>query len=233
MATSPSTALPPIVSQDAWRAALAAHVNKEKALMKARDRLNAARRRLPVVEITTPYTFEGPDGDASLLDLFDGQRQLIVQHFMFHPDWEEGCVGCSMMADHLGPLAHLRARNTRYVAISRAPLEKLLAYKQRMGWTDLPWYSSFGTDFNADFGVTVDDQEDSGLSFLLRDGDRIFWQSQVRNRGVEDMISTFWLLDQTPLGRQEKWEDSPDGWPQTPPYAWWRRHDEYGGEDRR
>lgn len=220
------TAWPEIVSQDEWDAARLKHLKLEKSLTRMRDAVSASRKRLPMVEITTPYVLEGEHGPATLLDLFGGYRQLVLQHFMFHPDWDAGCDGCSMMADHIGPLAHMQARDTTYVAVARAPLTKLLAYRERMGW-DIPFYSSFGTSFNEDFGVTVNDEEDHGVSFLLRDGDRVFRTAFNGGRGVEDAISTFTLLDHTAFGRSELFEDAPAGWPQTEMYSWWRRHDEY------
>lgn len=225
-APSAPTSFPPIVPLEDWQAAQDKHLKLEKALTRMRDAVSAARRRLPMVEVTTPYTFASEDGEVSLLDLFDGKRQLVLQHFMFHPDWDAGCDGCSMMADHIGPLAHLHARDTNFVAVARAPLEKLLAYRDRMEWK-LPFYSSFGTSFNEDFGMTVDDEEHHGVSFFVRDGDRVFRTFVIFARGVENLLSTFWLLDSTVFGRQEEWEDSPAGWPQTEPYSWWRRHDEY------
>ena len=226
MAIATPTALPPIVTREEWETARAELLVQEKAHLRQKDALSAQRRRLPMVEITTNYTFAGENGPVSLLDLFDGRPQLILQHFMFHPDWDEGCVGCSMMADHVGPLEHLYARNTSFVMVSRAPLPKLLAYRERMGW-DLPWYSSFGTSFNEDFLATVNDEEDQGISTFLRDGDRVFHTWKTSGRGVEPVISAFDYLDFSPLGRQETWEDSPEGWPQTEPYSWWNRHDSY------
>jgi predicted dithiol-disulfide oxidoreductase (DUF899 family) len=226
MAIDNPTALPPVVTREEWHLARERLLEQEKAHMRAGDALAAARRRLPMVEIDKDYTFQGEHGDARLIDLFAGRRQLIVQHFMFGPDWDEGCVGCSMMADHVGSLAHLHARGTSFVMVSRAPLEKLLAYRARMGW-QLPWYSSHGTDFNEDFHATVDGEEHSGLSTFLRDGDRIFHTWSTTSRGVEPIVTVFDYLDLTPYGRQEAWEDSPAGWPQTEPYSWWRRHDQY------
>lgn len=198
--------------------------------MKAGDALAAERRRLPMVEIDKSYTFEGPEGTANLLDLFEGRSQLIIYHFMFAPEWEEGCVGCSMLADNLGHSAHLHARDTSRVLISRAPLAKITPFKQRMGWTE-PWYSSFGTDFNVDFGATVNGEELHPLTILMRVGDRIFRTYTTDDRGCEVVLNTFGFLDLTPLGRQEIWEDSPAAWPQTPPYEWWRHHDRYENED--
>lgn len=218
---------PRIVSFDEWHAAREAIVAQEKALTRARDVLAAERRRMPMVHIDRDYAFEGPDGPVSLLDLFDGRSQLIIYHFMFAPDWDAGCDGCSMVADSIGTLAHLHARDTSFAMVSLAPLAKLEAYRERMGW-ELPWVSSHGSDFNRDFGATIDGEENHLLSVFLRDGDEIYRTWYTDNRGIEVLLSTFTLLDMTPLGRQETWESSPDGWPQTPPYEWWRRHDEYG-----
>ena len=220
-------ALPQIETHDAWLAAYVEFLAKEKEFMRMHDVLNAERRLLPMVKIEKQYTFEGPNGQASLLDLFEGRRQLILYHFMFGPDWDEGCSGCTMMVDNMGHPAHLHARDTSRVLVSRAPLAKLEAYKERMGWT-IPWYSSFGSDFNTDFGVTIDDDETFRLSVFLRDGDDIYYTYFTNGRGVEYLGSNWSYLDLTPFGRQEIWEDSPAGWPQTPPYEWWRRHDSYG-----
>jgi predicted dithiol-disulfide oxidoreductase (DUF899 family) len=199
---------------------------KEKEATRARDALNVERRRLPMVKIEKAYVFEGPNGKASLLDLFEGRRQLILYHFMFDPSWDEGCDGCSMVVDNMGHPAHLHARDTSRAAVSRAPLAKIERFKRRMGWT-IPWYSSFGSDFNYDFGVTTDAGEIFGLSVFLRDGASIFQTYFTNGRGVEYLGSNWSYLDLTPLGRQENWEDSPEGWPQTPPYEWWRHHDKY------
>jgi predicted dithiol-disulfide oxidoreductase (DUF899 family) len=228
--TFTSNALPPIVSREEWKTSRVALGKKEAEISKLMVEIAAERRRQPMVEITKDYTFAGPHGPVSLLDLFEGRRQLIVYHFMFHPEWDEGCVGCSLMLDHFGHPAHLNARDTTRVVISRAPLEKLLAYKQRMGWTE-PWYSSFGTDFNVDFGVTVnDDEEIPAFSVFLRDGDRIFQTFGDSDATGDTIMNTFIFLDLTPFGRQEIGEDSPAGWPQTAePYEWWKRHDEYEG----
>lgn len=181
------------------------------------------------MEITTPYKLQGEHGSASLMDLFGDHRQLVLQHFMFHPDWDEGCDGCSMLVDHVGPLAHMHARDTTYAVVARAPIEKLMRFRDRMGWT-LPFYSAFESDFNQDFGVTVNDEEHHCVSFLVRKGDRVFRTHFNDRRGVEEAISTFTLLDRTVFGRQETFEDSPDGWPQTEMYSWWRHHDRYGQE---
>ena len=226
MTPTGTQALPAIVSQEEWEAAREAFLAKEKAATRARDALNAERRRLPMVEIGKGYELRGKAGPAALLDLFEGRRQLIVYHFMFGPDWEEGCDGCSMMVDNMGHPAHLHARDTSLALVSRAPLERIEPFWERMGWT-LPWYSSYGSDFNRDFGVTRGESESFGVSVLLRAGDRIFRTYFTNRRGVEYLGSGFSYLDLTPYGRQEDWEDSPPGWPQGPRYSWWRHHDRY------
>ncbi len=222
--------LPKVVSQAEWQAAREKLLLKEKAATRARDALAAERRRLPMVRIDKDYVFEGPAGKASLLDLFDGHRQLILYHFMFAPGvdgWPAaGCPGCSLFVDQIGHLAHLHARDTSLALVSRAPMAKIKPYRKRMGWT-VPWYSSSGSDFNVDFGVTTDEGETFGLSVFLRDGDSVFRTYHTNGRGVEALGSVWTFLDLTPLGRQEDWEDSPAGWPQTPPYEWWCRHDRY------
>jgi len=222
--------LPQIVSPAEWRAAHEELLAKEKAATRERDALAAERRRLPMVPFDKSYVFEGPQGKASLLDLFEGRRQLLLYNFMFAPGvdgWPTaGCPGCTMFVDQVGHLAHFHARDTSFALVSRAPLANLEAYKKRMGWT-IPWYSSAGSDFNVDIGVTTDRGEMFCLSVFLRDDDRVFRTYGTDGRGVEALGSVWTFLDLTPLGRQETWEDSPEGWPQTPPYTWWRRHDEY------
>ena len=223
--------LPDIVSPAEWQAAHEKLLAKEKAATHERDTLAAERRRMPMARIEKDYIFQGPQGKASLLDLFEGRRQLILYHFMFAPGVEgwpsAGCPGCSMFVDQVGHLAHLHARDTSFALVSRAPLANIEQYRKRMGWT-IPWFSSAGGDFNVDFGVTTDRGETFGLSVFLRDDDSIFRTYFTNGRGVEALGSVWTFLDLTPLGRQEDWEDSPEGWPQTPPYQWWRRHDEYG-----
>ena len=170
------------------------------------------------------------------LDLFEGRRQLLLYHFMFGPNQDAGCDGCSMFVDQIGHLAHLHARDTSFALVSRAPIAKIETYRKRMGWT-IPWYSSFETDFNVDFGVgretpqpnVYQDGETFGLSVFLREGDSVYRTYFTTQRGVEALGSVWTFLDLTPLGRQEEWEDSPAGYPQTKPYEWWRRHDEYEG----
>ncbi len=226
--------LPPVVSQAEWEAALAKLHAKEKAATRARDALAAERRRLPRVRIEGEFVLEGRDGTTRLVDLFEGRRQLLLYHFMFGPNQDAGCDGCSMVIDQVGHLAHLHARDTSFAIVSRAPIAKIEAYRKRMGWT-IPWFSSFETDFNHAFGVGPErprpseyqDGESFGLSVFLRDGEEIYRTYFTNGRGVEALGSVWTFLDLTPLGRQEEWEDSPEGYPQTPPYTWWRRHDEY------
>jgi predicted dithiol-disulfide oxidoreductase (DUF899 family) len=226
--------LPPVVSQEKWQAALDAVRAEEKEHTRARDSLAAERRRLPRVRIDKEYVLDGPDGKATLLDLFEGRRQLILYHFMFGPNQDAGCDGCSMFTDQVGHLAHLHARDTSFALVSRTPSDKIEAYRQRMGWT-IPWYSWFGGDFGVDFGTSPEkprvgeyqDGENFGLSVFIREGDAVFRTYFTTSRGVEALGSVWTFLDLTPLGRQEVWEDSPEGYPQTKPYEWWRRHDEY------
>src|SRR4051812_24219305 len=202
--------LPEIVSRGQWRAAREELLAKEKAATRARDALNADRRRLPMAEVDKEYVFEGGDGKATLLDLFRGRGQLVVYHFMFAPEWDAGCRSCSAFLDQIGHLAHLRARGTEFAAISRAPYTKILPFKARMGWT-APWYSSYGTDFNHDFDVTLESGgetvERPGVSCFLRDRDHVFHTYSTYERGLDGLGSTTSLLDLTVLGRQEEWEE--------------------------
>jgi predicted dithiol-disulfide oxidoreductase (DUF899 family) len=229
--------LPRVVSPAEWEAARDELLVKEKEATRARDALGAERRRLPMVRIEKEYVFDGPDGKASLVDLFEGRRQLILYHFMFGPKQDEGCDGCSMFVDGIAHLAHLHARDTSLALVSRAPLARIEPFKKRMGWT-VPWYSSFESDFNVDFGVSPEtprqgeyqDGESFGLSVFLRDGDSVFRTYFTLGRGVETLGSVWTLLDLTPLGRQEDWEDSPPGYPKTSRYLWWRHHDRYEKE---
>ncbi len=216
---------PPIVSPQEWEAALQALLVKEKELTRARDALAAERRRMPRMAVEKDYRFDGPDGTATLLDLFDGRNQLIVYRFFYEPGvsgWpERGCGGCSFLADQVAHLAHLNARDTTLAFASRAPQPDIERWKARMGW-EIPWYT-VTDDFDADFGV----DEWHGTNAFVREGDRIFRTYFVNSRGDEAMGSTWSYLDLTALGRQEEWEDSPAGYPQTPPYQWWHLHDEY------
>ena len=192
----------PVVSREEWLTARKALLLKEKEATKARDALNAERRRLPMVRIEKDYVFDGPDGKVRLIDLFEGRRQLIVYHFMFAPGvggWPTaGCPGCSMVVDHIGPLEHLHARDTSLVLVSLGPLPNLEAYKERMGWK-VPWVSSAGTSFNADFGLSKEDGETFGLSVFLRDGDAIYHTYFTSDRGIEIVVSSFIYLDWTPF----------------------------------
>jgi predicted dithiol-disulfide oxidoreductase (DUF899 family) len=217
--------LPPIVSPQEWDAARRELLVKEKEHTRAGDALAAQRRRMPRMGVEKDYLFDGPNGPASLLDLFDGRRQLVVYRFFFQPDvagWPDaGCPGCSMLADQVAHLAHLNARDTTLAFVSRAPQDAIASLKKRMGW-DVPWYT-LTDSFDTDFGV----DEWHGTNAFLRDGHQVFRTYFIDNRGDEAMGSTWSYLDITALGRQEEWEDSPDGYPQTKPYQWWRRHDEY------
>ena len=216
---------PPVVSREEWNAAHEKLLVKEKELTHARDALAAERRRMPRLAVDKEYAFDGPDGPATLLDLFEGRRQLIVYRFFFDPGMdrypEAGCVGCSFVADQVANLSHLNARGTTLVFASRGSQEDLTRLKQRMGW-EIPWYT-ITDDFDAEFDVG----EWHGTNAFVREGDEVFRTYFVDKRGDEAMGSTWNYLDITALGRQEEWEDSPDGYPQTPPYQWWQRHDEY------
>jgi predicted dithiol-disulfide oxidoreductase (DUF899 family) len=240
---------PEIVTREQWLVARRELLALERELTRHRDQVNAARRRLPMVEITKGYVFEGPQGKASLVDLFDGRSQLLIYHFMLGPEDEEGCDSCSFTMDNVGHLSHLHARDTSFTAVSRAPLVEIERYKRRMGWT-FPWYSSFGSDFNYDFHVTIDasvtpveynykDQaqlerenpawigwsgEEQGVSAFLRHGDRVFHTYSAYTRGTEMLMGTYHWLDLTARGRQEAWEQ-PSG--RAHASGWLRRHDEY------
>jgi predicted dithiol-disulfide oxidoreductase (DUF899 family) len=215
--------LPDLATREEWLAAREELLAREKEQTRARDALNADRRRLPMVEITKPYVFRGPQGEASLLDLFEGRRQLILGHFMFDPSWDEGCSSCSAGCDEVsdGLLDHLHVRDTTLAYVSRAPLEKLEGWKARKGWT-FPWYSSHGSDFNYDFDVTLDksvkppvynyrpidmEGEMPGQSHFIRDGERVFHTYSNYARGAEMTGGSYYWLDLTALGRQEDWEE--------------------------
>ncbi len=213
--------LPPIVSEGEWQRAVEALREREKEATRAADALAAERRRQPVTEFSAEYAFEGPDGEVGLLDLFEGRDQLILYHFWFPPGGEP-CRGCSMFTDQIGHLAHLHARDTSFALVSRAPQAEIAALERRLGWS-IPWYTAVGDDFQEARGTT----EYFSLDVFLRDGERVFLSYATNGRGVEAVGSVWSLLDRTPLGRQEEWEDSPPGRPQSPPYKWWRLHDEY------
>ena len=219
--------MPPIVSPQEWEAAREELLVEEKQLTRARDAMAAKRRRMPRMAVDKDYRFEGPNGQVSLLDLFDGRHQLIVYRFFYEPGvagWpERGCPGCSQIADQVAHPAHLNARDTTLAFVSRAPQADIERWRARMGWDYIPWYT-LTDDFDADFDV---DLWHGTNAFFRDDEDRIFRTYFINNRGDEAMGSTWNYLDITALGRQEEWEDSPDGYPQTPPYGWMRRHDEY------
>jgi len=227
-----------VASRQEWLDARTELLTEEKALTRTRDKLNTKRRELPMVELDKEYVFEGPDGKATLLDLFDGRRQLVVVHFMFDPSWEDGCPSCTAGADEVsqGLMDHLHMRDTTLAYVSRAPIDKIERYKAKRGWT-FPWYSSYDSDFNYDFRVTLDESvrpieynfrskeehaahgldfasdesfEMPGRSHFLRDGDTIFHTYSVYARGLESIGGSYYLLDETALGRQEEWEEPKD-----------------------
>jgi predicted dithiol-disulfide oxidoreductase (DUF899 family) len=220
--------LPEIVTREQWLAARTELLAQEKEHTRQRDALNAERRRLPMVEISKTYNFDGPDGAVTLADLFDGRDQLIIQHVMFDPDWDAACPGCTAGLDELAPgvLRHLASRDTSFAGVSRAPYDKLAAYKAAHGW-DFGWYSSYGSDFNYDFDATLDaavkppvynyrpqpegdegaSGEVPGLSCFVRDGDRIFHTYSTWARGSDQLGSAYTLLDLTAFGRSEEWEE--------------------------
>ena len=209
---------PPIVSAEEWRVQRDALLTREKAHTREYDAINAARRRLPMAKLEKSYVFDGDDGARTLLELFDGKRQLVVYHFMYDPEWDEACGGCTSQVDAFGDMSMLGERNTSLVLVSRAPLPKLQAWKRQKGWTT-PWFSSFGSDFNRDFLVTKDTGEASGLSVFFQLGGDVYHTYSTYARGVENLVHTYPLLDVTPYGRQEDFEDSPEGWPQKPTYG--------------
>jgi predicted dithiol-disulfide oxidoreductase (DUF899 family) len=219
-----------IVSAREWETARQQLLVKEKELTRARDALAAERRRMPWLVVEKDYTFEGPKGKVSLLDVFDGRRQLIVYRAFFEPGvvgWpDHACVGCSMVADQVAHPAHLNARSTTLAFASCAPQTDIQRLKARMDWQSIPWYT-ITDSFDKDFGV----DEWHGTNVFIRDGDRVFRTYFINNRGDEQMGNTWNYLDITALGRQEEWEASPKGYPQTPPYEWWNWHDEYGSDE--
>jgi predicted dithiol-disulfide oxidoreductase (DUF899 family) len=245
---SPSFGLPKIVSREAWLVERKALLAREKEITRQRDAVNAARRRLPMVKIEKPYLFEGTDGTVDLVGLFEGRRQLYVHHFMWFEDRQAFCMGCTGAAHTTFNNPHLRdvldRRDVRFVAVSRAPWEKIVAYKAEQGWT-FPWYSSHGSDFNYDFHTTLDEakapvvynyrsktellaagfekeslKEDwPANSIFLRDSGEVYHTYSAYARGLDSLHGPNSFLDLTPYGRQEDWEDSPDGWPRQATYA--------------
>ena len=228
--------LPKIATRAEWLRTRKELLAKEKELTRQRDSLNTARRELPMVEVEKDYVFDGPDGPVRLIDMFEGRRQLIIYHFMFDPDWDDGCPSCTAGTDELsaGFFEHLRTRDTSYAMVSRAPLAKLESWKAKQGW-DIAWYSSHGTDFNYDFGVTIDESvtpgqynfrtraefeamgsdffesdqpfEMPGRSCFLQVDGRVFHTYSQYARGLESTGGSYYFLDLTALGRQEDWEE--------------------------
>ncbi len=247
---------PEVVDRDSWLQARRALLELEKAETRARDAVNRMRRQLPAVRVDQPYEFRGPDAVRTLGELFDGRRQLIVLHLMFAPGWGRSCSGCAFHADSIGNLAHLHARDTTLIAVSRAPYPELAGFAERMGWT-FPWYSSAGSTFSYDFGVSLDEriapvlwnyrtadelraggqgalaeaEELNGVSVFLRPDTApgtVLHTYSTYGRGVELLLGTYMWLDLTPFGRGEGWDGMPDlGGGQ----AWVRLHDEYATTD--
>jgi predicted dithiol-disulfide oxidoreductase (DUF899 family) len=226
-----------IVSRDEWLAARKILLAKEKAFTKQRDALSEERRRLPWVKVDKAYVFEGPTGRETLADLFAGRNQLLVYHFMFGPDWKEGCPSCSFWADNYdGAVVHLSHRDVSLVVVSRAPLEKLESYRKRMGWS-FKWVSSYGNDFNRDYHVSFTPEEQKmavynykaggfgsseapGVSVFSKDADgQIFHTYSCYARGLDMLNGAYHLLDLVPKGRDEQGLSFP--------MAWVRRHDQY------
>jgi len=219
---------PQIVSQEEWLAARENLLAQEKQLTHQRDAMAAARRRMPWLAVDKQYEFDGPNGKASLLDLFEGRRQLIVYRAFFEPGvigWpDHACRGCSLGADQVSHLSHLNARDTTLVYASRAPQPDIQRLKASMDWK-MPWYTITDT-WDKDFGV----DQWHGHNVFIREGDNIFRTYFINNRGDEAMGSVWSYLDLTALGRQETWEDSPAGYPQSQPYTWWNWHDLYNAK---
>ncbi len=217
-----------VVSRDEWKAAREKLLVEEKAMMKAKDRLVAKRRRLPVTEVDRDYKFISNDGDRDLLELFEGRRQLILYRFFYAPDvenWPDGaCSGCSLFADTIVHPAHLAARDTTLAFVTAAPIEKIARLRARMGWQHIPFYSLPDDRFSRDFGVA----EMFGINVFIRRDDRVFLTYFLNGRGIEEIGPVWSFLDMTPLGRQETWQEAPPGRPQGDPYTWWRLHDNYG-----
>ncbi|MGH2955946.1 MAG: DUF899 domain-containing protein, partial [Solirubrobacterales bacterium] len=220
-----------------WKAAREKLLATETEHTRARHALAAERRRMPWWAVEKDYRFAGPNGPASLLDLFEGRRQLIVYRFYYGPEVttyaeggafpERACVGCSFLADQVSNLAHINARDTTLAYVSRAPQAEIHGLKEHMGWEQIPWYT-ITDDFDADFDV----DEWHGHNAFIRDGDRVFRTYFIDSRGDEAIGTTWSYMDMTPLGRQEEWEDSPEGYPQTAPYGWWNYHDAYGDDTK-
>ncbi len=227
----PDDALPPVVSAQEWESEHAELLVEEKALTRARDALVAKRRRMPMTAVTKDYRFAGPDGELGLPELFDGRAQLLLYRFFFDDDvdgWpDRGCPGCSFFASHVPDLVHVNARDTTFAMASPASQEQITRLAERMGWSHIPWYTLLGTGTDADFAADHGVDQWFGLNVFLRDGDQVYRTYFVTGRGIEAFTPSFGMLDLTPFGRQEEWEDTPAGRPQEPPYGWWGRPDDY------
>jgi predicted dithiol-disulfide oxidoreductase (DUF899 family) len=229
-----------VVSREEWLVARKLLLHKEKELTRQRDDIHRQRRELPWVKVEKVYVFDGPNGQETLSDLFNGKSQLIIQHFMFGPEWEQGCVGCSFKSDHIdGARMHLEHHDVSFVSVSRAPIQKIEAYRQRMGWT-FKWVSSYHNDFNFDYGVsfTPEDKARGTITYNYREepymsdelsGDSVFYKDEVGDiyhtystfgRGDELLVGAYNYLDMTPLGRNET---GPNG----NLMDWVKRHDQY------
>jgi predicted dithiol-disulfide oxidoreductase (DUF899 family) len=219
---------PPVVSRQEWETARGKLLEKEKEAMRAQDALAAERRRLPWMAVEKNYHFEGPNGPVTLLDLFEGRPQLILYRAFFEPGvfgWpEHACRGCSLVADQVSQLAHLNTRDTTLAYASPASQSEIARLKERMGWK-MPWYTFTGS-FDKDFSV----DQFHGHNVFFRKGDQVFRTYFINGRGDETMGTVWSYLDITPLGRQENWEDSPAGYPQSEPYKWWNWNDNYKSE---
>lgn len=214
--------LPEIVDRESWLRARANLLEDEKAHTRAGDALAARRRSMPMMRVDAGARFLGPEGERTLLELFDGRRQLVVYSFMMEPG-ATPCTGCSMFVDQLPHLAHLHARDTTLVLTARAPQQQIAAVKDRMDWST-PWY----TVLDESFYEALDIGTGFGLNVFVRDDQgRVYRTFSVHRRGVENLGTPWAFLDLTPLGRQEEWEETPDGRPQSAPYRWWRLHDAY------
>lgn len=223
--------IPNIVDYSVWESELSNLLIKEKEVTRLSGEVAAQRRRLPMHKISKDYNFETEEGTKSFLDLFEGRRQLIVYHFMFDPEWEQGCPGCSWVVDAMSNPNHLNACGVSIIIIGLAPLKKLLKYKNRMGWWHR-WASSKGSDFNPDFGATKNGRENHGVSVFFREGNDIYQTYHSEDRGVEHLGSHWTYLDLTPYGRKEEWEDSPAGYPQNKVNTTTCRHDSYEVDGR-
>lgn len=224
-----TVALPEIVDQQTWQRALAQHRADEKEVTRRIDALAAARRRLPMVELAD-YTLRGEDGDVPIAEVFEGRRQLVTYHFMWNPGATDQCSGCTWFVSHIGTLEPLHARDTTFAVVTVGEWDEAAAYRERFGWTT-PWYSSAASDFGADMGAGPGGG--FGINVFVRDGDRVFRTYHTDGRGSEPFTNTWAFLDLTAFGRQESWQDTPEGRPQSDPYVWWPEPAAYEHEHRR